>query len=798
MHIAFCLFKYFPYGGIQRDFLGMARECLARGMQVRVYTLSWQGDKPEQLDVIEMPVRGFVNHVRYRRFARAVQSHLVDNPVDLVVGMNKMPGLDVYYAGDSCYQEKARQQRSRWYRLTPRYRLFSSFENAVFEAESNTRILSISDREIQFFQKYYGTPASRFRKLPPGLNRDRCRPENYAELRAETRARCRLGADDLLVLFVGSGYIKKGLDRAILAFHALPEPLRVRSKMLVLGEDRSNRFERLISKLELGDRVEILGGRDDVPEYLFAADALVLPAYDELAGIVIVEAIVAGLPLLVTENCGFAPYVVESDAGLIQPEPFVQEDFNRKLIQLLTSPEKYSWQENGVAFADNPNLYRLFEKAVDEFEECMRTGISGSTGYKYSTQHRNAPEVERHCADAGNLPAAVMQRPEQLALCLFKYFPFGGMQRDFRRILKDCLDAGFAVRVYTLSWQGDVPEGVELVTVASSGVTNHTRYERYIRWVRKDLEKRPVDLTLGFNRMPGLDLYYAADPCYAERALEHRNRLYRSTARYRFFTESENSVFSRNALTHILCLSPRQKASFQRYYHTPDQRFSLLSPGIERSRKRPQGADRVRKEFRQRFDLAADVFLLLMIGSGFRTKGVTRSLKALKFLQQHSSRQVRLMVVGQDNPEPYRHLAEQLGVIDRFEIRGGREDIPRFLLGADLLVHPAISENTGNVLLEAMIAGLPVVASAACGYAHYVNEAGAGCVLDEPFDQSQFENRILNILENTQLRRRWSRAGVVFGENESIYRMPQEVLNCIELKLTEKKASLPHREHVSL
>jgi hypothetical protein len=43
-----------------------------------------------------------------------------------------------------------------------------------------------------------------------------------------------------------------------------------------------------------------------------------------------------------------------------------------------------------------------------------------------------------------------------------------------------------------------------------------------------------------------------------------------------------------------------------------------------------------------------------------------------------------------------------------------------FLLGADLLIHPAYNENTGTVLLEAVVAGLPVLTTAVCGYAHYI------------------------------------------------------------------------------
>ncbi len=49
MIVAFCLYKYFPFGGLQRDFMRIAQTVAARGQQVRVYTQSWEGECPMPL-----------------------------------------------------------------------------------------------------------------------------------------------------------------------------------------------------------------------------------------------------------------------------------------------------------------------------------------------------------------------------------------------------------------------------------------------------------------------------------------------------------------------------------------------------------------------------------------------------------------------------------------------------------------------------------------------------------------------------------------------------------------------------
>ena len=114
----------------------------------------------------------------------------------------------------------------------------------------------------------------------------------------------------------------------------------------------------------------------------------------------------------------------------------------------------------------------------------------------------------------------------QLAFLLYKYFPFGGMQRDFRRFVEEVQARGHHCRIYYISWQGDALEGADLRRVPASATSNHRRDERFLHWVQADMAKDPVDGVIGFNKMPGLDVYYAADPCFLEKARTERGWLY--------------------------------------------------------------------------------------------------------------------------------------------------------------------------------------------------------------------------------------------------------------------------------
>lgn len=367
----------------------------------------------------------------------------------------------------------------------------------------------------------------------------------------------------------------------------------------------------------------------------------------------------------------------------------------------------------------------------------------------------------------------------QLAFVLYKYFPFGGLQRDFMRIALECQRRGHQIRVYTLIWEGDVPAGFEVLVAPVKALFNHRRNEKLSAWMAADLAKRPVDRLIGFNKMPGLDVYYAADGCYEDKAQTLRNPLYRRWGRYRHFAEYERAVFAPEARTEILMISEVQQPLFVKHYATPQQRFHLLPPGISQDRRAPANAAEVRAEFRREFGLGEQDRLLVQIGSGFKTKGVDRSLKALAALPAALRQRTRLFVIGQDDPKVFQLQSTALGLNEQVTFMKGRSDIPRFLLGADALIHPAYNENTGTVLLEAVAAGLPVLVTAVCGYAHYIEEARAGIVLDEPFEQAELNRELQHLLEDDAARAEWSRNGLAFADSADLYSMPQHAADVI-------------------
>jgi UDP-glucose:(heptosyl)LPS alpha-1,3-glucosyltransferase len=297
-----------------------------------------------------------------------------------------------------------------------------------------------------------------------------------------------------------------------------------------------------------------------------------------------------------------------------------------------------------------------------------------------------------------------------------------------------------------------------------------------------------VDAVVGFNKMPGLDIYYCADPCFEHKSRHLRPWWYRLTPRYRHFSHYERAIFTPGEPVEILMISPVQQALFERYYGTEPSRMTMLPPGISRDRRAPANAAEVRAEFRRELGLSDDQLLLLQIGSGFRTKGLDRSLEGMASLPESLRKRTRLFVIGQDDAAGFRSQAEGLGIAEQVQFFFGRDDVPRFLQGADLLIHPAYAENTGTVLLEAVVAGLPVLVTDVCGYAHYVAEAGAGKVLASPFDREAFSRELMSMLLAD--RSKWRNNGLQFADTADIYDMPARAADVIDRVLERKRETV--------
>lgn len=333
-----------------------AQALIASGHQVEIFAMRWQGELPDNIKVHLLPQTGWFNYQRYQKFINATFEQIESTHFDYVLGYNRMAGLDAHFAADPCFVERAKQQRSALYRLTPRYRWFAACEQAIFGADSKTEVLAVAKTEQPHFEKWYGFQPERFHYIPPYLSPERLELRDVSKMRAHLRSAFDFAASDFVYLLTGSGFSMKGLDRAIEALAAMPEGFKANTRLVAVGQDNPKHFLAMAKRLGVQSQVTISKGRDDVPLLMQGADVCVHPAYRENTGLVILEGMACGTPMLVTESCGYASHVSEAGAGLVCPMPFKQAIFNdlwlRMRQQLDHDTNKQSaWAQNGLTYA---------------------------------------------------------------------------------------------------------------------------------------------------------------------------------------------------------------------------------------------------------------------------------------------------------------------------------------------------------------------------------------------------------------------------------------------------------------
>lgn len=368
MKLAIALLKYFPHGGLQRDFLRIAEEAYRRDHKVTVYTTSWKGEKPAWLDVKILNPFAFTNHRKAELFFRELHKSLEKDPCDLLLGMCRGPGLDVYFSGDECFALNQQKKHSALFcRFSPRIRTFSAMERAIFSPDSKTQILCLVEQQKKQFADFYGTQEERFHLIPPGMNPECKRPENADILRTTFRKRLGIAEDSLVLLCVGANLRLKGADRVIQSVNVMPQVLREKITLLLVGKKDSS-LEKMAERVPADIRFE--GMSDHILNYYLASDLMVHPARSEAAGSVLIEALSCGLPVICTGLCGFSTYVQESGAGHVLYGEFHQGELNAAIEALLADRENLNYlSREALEYAGHTNLTGRAAAVVDLLEE---------------------------------------------------------------------------------------------------------------------------------------------------------------------------------------------------------------------------------------------------------------------------------------------------------------------------------------------------------------------------------------------------------------------------------------------
>ena len=309
-----------------------------------------------------------------------------------------------------------------------------------------------------------------------------------------------------------------------------------------------------------------------------------------------------------------------------------------------------------------------------------------------------------------------------MKICLIaRPFVFhGGVERATAGLVDALVARGHDVHL--LSPGAQVPvAGVTLHALRVPRLPASARALVLLAVVRRAVAAGRWDVVQSHERTLGQHVYRAGEGCH--RAYLASGATTRTRGLYHLTMQAlEARVFARTP--RIVAIAARGKREIERLYGVPAARISVIYNGVDLERFHPDHAAALGPPARAEAGLPAGEHVLLFAGSGWERKGLATAIEALARLDQ-----AWLIVIGRGDETRYRRLAARLGVADRLCWLGLRADLERWYGAADVLVLPTRYEPFGNVHLEALASGLPVVTTTAAGGAEVVEEGRNGAVI---------------------------------------------------------------------
>ena len=189
----------------------------------------------------------------------------------------------------------------------------------------------------------------------------------------------------------------------------------------------------------------------------------------------------------------------------------------------------------------------------------------------------------------------------------------------------------------------------------------------------------------------------------------------------------------------ILPVSNLVRDELLKVYDLPDSRIQVVHPGVSVRRFSDPDRTGCRSEIRKLHGLTPEDGVVLFVGMNFEIKRLDLVIGGLAEASRNSPdcRRMKLLVVGRGNTEKYRKLAQELGIAEQVIFAGVTREVEKYYLAADILAMPSHFDTFGLVVLEAMVAGLPVIISEKVGAKDLIKSGQNGFVLSDSADASE-------------------------------------------------------------
>jgi UDP-glucose:(heptosyl)LPS alpha-1,3-glucosyltransferase len=374
MKIAVIRYKYVNYGGAE-GFVDQYTNQLAKaGHEVHIFAHQWETGSPSNLHVHPVPAFKFNAFIRSLSFAWFAARAIRKENFDVVQSHERIFDQDIYRAGDGCHREWLEQRKKLlspvkkfFLSLNPFHRLILFMEKRMFEKGWCRKIVAISEMVKKDIQKHYNVPDDKIAVVYNGVELERFHPKNKKLYRSKIRGKLEVPEQSVLILFVGSGFERKGLKSLIQSLEFLSSD---NWQLLLMGKGNWSRYLDFASQ-ERQKKIHCLDPVDDLEKYYAAADIFVLPSIYEPFGNANLEALASGLSIVASSHSGAAEILEHGKNGMVIEDPSDPKEIAEHINSLFDSIARENMGRNARILAENFTQERNIKEMIAVYQKVM-------------------------------------------------------------------------------------------------------------------------------------------------------------------------------------------------------------------------------------------------------------------------------------------------------------------------------------------------------------------------------------------------------------------------------------------
>ena len=283
---------------------------------------------------------------------------------------------------------------------------------------------------------------------------------------------------------------------------------------------------------------------------------------------------------------------------------------------------------------------------------------------------------------------------------------------------------GYDVELITTAGQFPVP-GATIRRLPVPAEPSALRQLCFVLAAKRAVEGGSYDLVQSQERCLAQDIYRAGEGCHRAYLETMGRGGVQVNPQHQLLLWLERRIFTLKASRHIVAISARGKGEIERLYGTPPEKVTVVYNGVDLARFHPDNRLRWREEARAGLGIPRDAWVVAFVGSGFERKGLGPLMEALATLRHPG---IHLLVAGKGRREAYRRLETRLGLHGAVTWIPPSPAVEWIYAAADTVALPARYEPFGNVHLEALASGIPVLTTAMTGGAEVVRDGVNGAV----------------------------------------------------------------------